>query len=195
MFFGENEDPAHARDDPGQRRAGRATQGAKEAPPDAARDFEGIFKRDGRLSRSRSVLLDPPLHEFLPQDRRGRHRRRRRRSAHQRRRDPREASNVAPRVQPDARATAAAGSASPSPRSTRCRSRAIIEAACACAAEGIDGQAGDHDSAGEPRRGELALLRALASARRSPKVKPSEARARSLTTPIGTMIEVPRAAH
>jgi pyruvate, orthophosphate dikinase len=108
---------SRARDDPG--RTPRA--GARRSPsscPMQREDFVELFEIMAGLPVT-IRLLDPPLHEFLPHERRGD-----RRGGQGLGVDV-EAGARAPsraaRGQPDARAIAAAAWASPTPRSTRCR--------------------------------------------------------------------------
>ena len=90
-----------------------------ELEPFQREDFIGIFEAmDGLPVTIR--LLDPPLHEFLPHDEKGQAE-----VAKQLGVDVEEgqaAGRAAPRVQPDARASAAAACRSSTPRSATCRS-------------------------------------------------------------------------
>ena len=151
MFFGDERLPVMremilARDETGRRAA------LDKLLPFQQSDFEGILEAmDGLPVTIR--LLDPPLHEFLPDlDDVGP--------------SPTSACGHASRplreVEPDARARAAAGSASCTPRSTRCR----CGRSCAPrSARGAASTGRDHAPAGRPSPTELRRLRALTEAR------------------------------
>ena len=65
MFFGDDRLPVVRRDDPGRRRATSGARPLERLLPMQQADFEGIFEAmDGLPVTIR--LLDPPLHEFLP---------------------------------------------------------------------------------------------------------------------------------
>ena len=155
-------------------------------------DFEGIFRAmDGLPVTIR--LLDPPLHEFLPDVRRAL---RAVADGPRTGKDDPEASSSSRAVQQLHEAnpmlgTAAAASASSSPESTRCRSRAIIERRLRREGRERRCAARDHDPAGR-------LRGASCGSCATQVVEVAERCSASAATAVdyrsGTMIELPRAA-
>ena len=124
---------------------GQYEQALAELLPLQRGDFEGLFRALGSLPVT-IRLLDPPLHEFLPQE-----------DANQQEMARTMGIDVsndqADRLQPCTSSTrcsafAAAGWASPYPELSAMQVRAIIEAALVVSAEGVKPRPGDHDPAG-----------------------------------------------
>ena len=163
-------------------------------------DFYGMFKAmDGLPVIVR--LLDPPLHEFLDEPPRAgcRDRQARRRPAPPPTPSPRSAtcsrrSTAIARAEPDARHARRAAWASVYPILPAMQVRAIATAALVVQKEGFDPQPRDHGSARRSVLPELAKLVRDDGRRPSSPTSSAAERRRAADIPVGTMIELPRAA-